>query len=380
MKDIFGNIKRTSGTVGQKILLVVAALAIIMVILAITGFNPMSVLQGIGRGFWKDIGGTLRWTAPLIFCGLAIAIPFRAGVFNLGIDGQLMLGAVTSAAIGLALFGKMPDVVVIILSLLGGVVAGMIWALIPGFFRVQWGTDEVVTTLLLNYIALLFTDFLVMGPLMGEGSTGTTYSTDSLAKGLWLPRIIPQSAANIGLIIAIVLAIIAAVTLFKTTLGYEIKLVGTNPLFARYGGVRSKRVILTTFLISGAIAGLTGAIEVFGVHHRFPGRFNTGLGFDGVVVSLLAGNNPVGIIFSGFLFGLLRNGAMNMERVTEIPRAMIDMVQAIIVLTATGKFVLHKYKKRKVQLQTAPETGDKNNNVEMATEKNEFPAGKERKQ
>lgn len=347
MKALKSNLKKVLSIGARKLSIVIIAFALITVVLILTGYNPMSVLEGMKRAVTTDIGGTLRWIAPLILCGLATAIPLSAGVFNLGIDGQLMLGAVTSAAIGLFLYGKMPPVLVIVLALVFGAIIGMLWALIPAFFRATWGTDEVVTTLLLNYIAVLITDYLVMGPLMGAGATGTTYSTDSLAQELWLKRIIPQSSANIGLFIAIIIAIIINFVLYSTTLGFEIKVVGTNPIFARYGGIKSKKTILLTFIISGAIAGLVGGIEVFGVHHRFPGRFNTGLGFDGVIVSLMADNNPLGILLTGSLFGILRNGGMNMERVTEIPRAMVDVVQALIVLTATGRFGFDFLKLRK---------------------------------
>jgi simple sugar transport system permease protein len=344
LKKLFTSYRGLFSSITQKLVIVVVALGIIMLILGIAGYDPLFLLQGLGRGLNKDIGGTIRWTAPLILCGLAIAIPLKAGVFNMGVDGQLYLGAITSTAIGLLLFGKLAPILIIFIAIIGGMLAGMIWALIPGLFRVLWGTDEVITTLLMNYVALLATDFLVLGPLRGEGATGTTYSTNSLDPSLWLPRIIPRTSTNIGFIFAIILAIIAAIVLYKTTLGYEIKLVGTNSIFARYAGIRSKKVIILTFLISGAMAGLTGAIEIFGVHHRFPGRFNPGLGFDGVVVSLLASNNPIAVMFSGFLFGLLRNGAMNMERVTEIPRSMSDIVQAFIIMTATATFATYRLK------------------------------------
>jgi len=330
-------VKTLYATVLKKVVIVCLALLVIILVLALTGFNPMSLLQGMGRALSSDIGGTLRWVTPIILCGVAVAVPLAAGFFNLGVDGQLMLGAITSAAVGLFLHGHLPPFLVGLLALLAGALIGMLWALIPAFFRATWGTDEVVTTLLLNYIAVLITDYLVMGPLMGKGATGTTYSTESLSEDLWLTRIIPQSAATTGIIIALVIAIIAQFVMYRTNLGYRIKIVGSNARFARYAGINAKRIIIVTFLISGAIAGLVGGIEIFGVHHRFPGRFNNGLGNDGMVVSLMAENNPLGIILSGFLFGVLRNGGMNMERVTEIPRAMVDIVQALIILTVTGR-------------------------------------------
>jgi simple sugar transport system permease protein len=319
------------------------------IILSISGYEPAAVFRGLSRGVTTDFGGTIRWTTPLIFCGLAVAIAFRAGVFNLGVDGQLYLGSVAATAVGLYLANSMAPILGIVLAILVGAAVGALWALIPAILLVKWKTDEVVTTLLLNFIAVLFTDFLVMGPMMGTGSTGTTYSTDNLPVFMKLPLILLPSKANIGLYIAVLLALLLTFIVYRTTLGYELKIVGSNPLFAKYGGVRSKRVVVTTMLISGAIAGLAGAIEIIGVHHRFPGRYNSGLGFDGIVVALLANNNPIGVLISGLFFGALRNGSMNMERITDVPRAMVQVIQAVIILLVTAKFALDFLKKKNKQ-------------------------------
>ena len=174
-------------------------------------------------------------------------------------------------------------------------------------------------------------------------------STNQLPKEFWLERILHPSQASIGIFIAVVLAIVLAIILFRTTIGYEFKLIRQNWRFARHGGIDVKRVVIVSMLISGAAAGLVGVVEILGVHHRFPARFSLGLGFDGIVVSLLAKNHPIGIIASGFFFGALRNGAMNMERLTDVPRSMVEVVQAIFVLLVSAQFAVNHWSNRTVK-------------------------------
>jgi len=346
----------------RQLLLIIIALLVATVILTISGYEPLAVYQGLGRGVTSDFGGTIRWTTPLLFCGLAVAISFRAGVFNLGVDGQLYLGSVAATAVGLYIATNMAPFWGILLAILAGALAGALWALIPAILLVKWNTDEVVTTLLLNFVAILFTDFLVMGPMMGTGSTGTTYSTDNLPAVMKLMLILSPSKANVGLFIGIAIALVLTFVIYRMTIGYELKMVGSNPLFAKYGGIRSKRIILSTMLTSGAIAGLAGAIEILGVHHRFPGRYNDGLGFEGVVVALLANNHPIGVVVSALFFGALRNGAMNMERITDVPRAMVEIIQATIMLLVTAKFAISFFKRKR-----SPRNKKEENEIEMTS-------------
>ncbi len=333
----------------EQVLLVVIALLVATIILSFTGYSPAVAFYGIWRGI-VDLGGMLRWTIPLIFCGLAIAVAFRTGVFNLGVDGQLYLGAVAATWVGLQVSKLgLPGSILILAAILGGCIAGGLWACIAGILRVVWGANEVVATLMLNFVAVFLTDFLVLGPMRGTGATGTTYSSDTIPKSMWLHTMIRGSRASTGIFIAIVLALILAFILFRTTLGYEFKVVGSSPLFARYGGIHYKRVLLISIVMSGLIAGLAGTIEVLGVHHRFPGRFNPGLGFDGIVVSLIARHNPIGILASGLFFGALQNGARNMERIMDVPKSMVEIVQGMIILVVSTQFLFIKFKQRKGQ-------------------------------
>jgi simple sugar transport system permease protein len=324
-------------TLARQIALITLALVLASILLYLMDYDPFAILKGTYRSIARDFGDTIRWTAPLILAGLAAAASFRAGVWNLGIDGQLYFGAAMAAIVGIEASG-LPFPLSIVAAMLAGIFAGALWALLAALLRILWGASEVVTTLLLNFVAFEITDYLVLGPFKGTGLAAGTMSTNRLPDTFWLARILHPSQANIGIFIAIALAIALAFVLFRTTTGYEFKLVRQNWRFARYGGIDVKRVVVISMLVSGAVAGLVGVIEVLGVHHRFPARFSLGLGFDGIVISLLAKNHPVGIIVSGFFFGALKNGAMNMERLTDVPRSMVEIVQAIFVLLVSAQF------------------------------------------
>jgi ABC-type uncharacterized transport system permease subunit len=195
----------------------------------------------------------------------------------------------------------------------------------------------LITTLMFNYIAILITDYLVLGPIRHWGPQGTTFRSPTIVEAAQLPRLIGKTQANAGFFIAIALAVVLYIVIRRTTVGYEMRIAGTNRWFAQYGGINVKRTIVIAMLISGAVAGLAGGIEVLGVHRAFVQRFSTGLGFDGIVVSLLATNNPLGVIPSGIFFGALRAGSTAVERTTEVPRAMVTIFESIIVLGVTAQ-------------------------------------------
>jgi simple sugar transport system permease protein len=197
-------------------------------------------------------------------------------------------------------------------------------------------------------VAYYFTDALVLGPMLGDGTMSAARSTNYIPENMFLPMLkqFEPSTASVGIYIAIVLAFIVAFLLYKTNKGYEIRIVGNNPKMAEYGGISVNRTILYIMLVSGFIAGIAGAIEILGVHHRFPLRFSSQLGFDGVVVSLLANNNPIGITVSAFFFGTLKTGFINMQRISDVPAAMTDVVRGIIILIVSANFAFNLLKKR----------------------------------
>ena len=319
-----------------------------MIFLAVSGYDPAAVLQGLGRAFTRDLAGTIRWATPLILAGVAVCIPFKAEVFNLGVDGQIYLGAIASTWIALALpettgrLGLLP-------VFLAGAAAGALFALIPALMKVYFGTDMVVTTLLLNFVGQLLTEFMAAEVMRDPEKITQMNASRTLPEALWMPKLgaFGASSASVGIYLAVIVALIAAFLFFKTTLGYEIKLVGTNQQFARYGGMKPNGIILKVMALSGAVAGVIGAMEVTAVQHKLIAAFNPDIGFDGIVVALLANNNPLGVILSGFFFGALKNGGSIMQRVTSVPQIVTEIIMAIIILTISADVGFKFIRRRK---------------------------------
>lgn len=334
--------------VGRQVGLISIALLLATFFLAVSGYEPFAIINGIIDGLTLDIAGTIRWATPLILAGLAISITYKAEVFNLGVDGQLYMGAAAATAVAVNIPKSMNQVAALVLVFLGAMAAGALFAMIPALMKVYLNTNEVVSTLLLNFIAALYIEYLVTGPLR-DPEAGTNLNASAvLNENTWLPRIsfFEPSAANFGFYIAIIVMLILTFIFFRTAFGHEIKIVGANPVLAKYAGMKPKKTILQVMAMSGAIAGIIGAVEVTAVQHRLLVGFNPDFGFDGIVVSLLANNNPIGVLFSGIFFGALKNGGINMERITDVPSAVTDIVTSIIFITISAKFVLPKIKKR----------------------------------
>lgn len=329
-------------SLGKKLLLILIAMLIASLFLLLSGHDFFTVFRGVWLGITSDFAGTVRWMTPLLFTSVAVCLSQKARLFNLGVDGQIYLGACAASFVALQISG-LPPLVTVLVAILAGMLAGLIYAGIPALLKIYVGADEVVTTLLMNFIAVQFTEWLVLGPLKPEEVTGTT-ATANFAEELWLPRILTPSQANIGLFIALFCAALLAFVMYKTTFGHEVKIVGANERFAKYSGINVVRVTLGTMLISGAVAGLAGTVEVMGSLHRLPTGFNQDLGFDGIVVALLAQNNPIGCIAAAFFFAALKNGASNMERISDIPAAVSEIVQALVILTVTVTIVAPKLK------------------------------------
>lgn len=331
--------------VTHQILLILVAILLATLFLVISGYDPFGIVKGIYASFSNDFAGTVRWAAPMILAGVAICIPFTAEIFNLGVDGQIYLGA-AGATLAVLYLPPMPPILAFILIFLSGMLFGALFALIPALLNVYFDTNIVVTTLLLNFVGALFVDYLVAGPLRNPDEVVNQNSTVLFPQSTWLPRleIFAPSAANVGIFVAILAAILAAILIYKTKVGHEIKIVGANPELARYSGMQTKKLIIQTMMISGAVAGTIGTIEVLAIQHKLLGGMNPGLGFNGIVVSLLANNNPIGVIFSGTFFAALKNGGINMERTSSIPAAVSELVMALIILTIGAKLAFPKIK------------------------------------
>ncbi len=316
--------------VAARLLPVVLALAAGSIVIILAHGNPVQAYGALLQGSFGSLQGiaeTLAQTTVFIFAGLSVAIAFRAGLFNIGAEGQLLVGALTTAVAGAHLHVVAPLEIAGCLAC--GALGGAVWASIAGFLRARFGASEVITTIMLNYIAYLGANYLVSGPLRGSALAPETAPIDAAA-------VLPPIVAGTRLTAALPLAIIAAVGLWwwlgRTVGGFELRTVGRSERVARYAGISVTRVIVKTMAISGALAGLGGACEVLGLFHRFNAQLSPGYGFTSIAVALLAQSNPLGVIVSGFFFGVLSNGALSMQAFAGVPKDLISVIEGLIIL------------------------------------------------
>jgi len=312
------------------------------VILLITGYSPLSAYWSLFMGAFGDkfgIGQTLTQATPIIFTGLAFTFAFRSGLFNIGTEGQFLVGAFFAALAGIS-FKNLPFFIHIPLALLAGIVGGCLWGLIPAVLKAKLGAHEVITTMMLSYVALYVTGYMVNYPFKAPGWVAQTVVIESSAE---LPRILPPTQLSVSLFIGLLCAWVVYYLLWKTTIGYEIRAVGFNPPAAESGGISISTRMILALVISGGIAGLGGAGEVLGVHRRFIEGFSPGYGWDGIAVALVGRLHPVGVALASILFGALRAGGMVMTRATGVPLDIAIMLQALIILFIAAPMLVKRY-------------------------------------
>ncbi|MEI7884861.1 MAG: ABC transporter permease [Clostridia bacterium] len=318
------------------------------VIIFLQGVNPLYAYYYLingAVGSSQAIISSILKTIPLGIVGLAVIFAYKAGIFNIGGEGQFYLGS-----IGATIVGTIPlpisQVAHVILCLLAAIIFGGFFAAIPGYLKAYRGFNEIITTMLLNYIAILFTSYLLQGPLR---EPGTYYNrSSSLQPTALLSPIITGTRLHFGLIIFLVLAIIIYFVFKKSTLGFRLENVGMNKRAAFYAGENTKRLMLLAMCVSGAIAGIAGAVEIMGVNGALVENFVVGIGYDGIAVALLASLNPLGAILSAFFFGALRNGANSMQISIGISSAFVYIIQAlavffVVLIPGVPRFI-RKYK------------------------------------
>lgn len=286
-------------------------------------------------GSINAIVNTLVQATPLVLAGLAVGVGFKAGLFNIGAQGQFLLGGLAAAAMGVATAG-LPPIAAISIALLAGVVAGAAYGFIPGFLKAYTGAHEVVTTIMLNYVAIQVIAYVASGPLRGANVTFARTETITTAA---LPVIVGREG-HIGIFLAAIAVPVIAWLLFRSTLGFEIRTVGANPDAARYAGMHPRLLIILTMSISGLLAGLAGAIEILGQVGHMPAAYATGVGFDAIAVALLGRSHPYGILFAGLLFGAMRAGAGLMQIQAGIPVQMVNVLQAVILFFLAADLIV----------------------------------------
>ncbi len=280
---------------------------------------------------------SLVLTTPYIFLGLAVAIGFRCGLFNIGAEGQFFMGALGSAFVGYSITG-LPWYIHLPLAMLGGAVAGAVWGAIPGFLKARFGAHEVVNTIMMNYVAFRLSDWLLNGPMMAKGYRPVTPNVEVTAE---LPRFFPEPLRfNWGFVIALLFALLVYWFLFKTTLGFEIRAVGANPDAAKYAGMSVMRTFVMVMTLSGAMAGLAGATQVLGTDHWVGQGFSAGYGFDSIALALLGKSHPFGVVLSALLFGILRGGATSMQSLAGIPIYIVSVIQGMVIIFVAAPSVI----------------------------------------
>ncbi|HKW44046.1 MAG TPA: ABC transporter permease [Candidatus Eremiobacteraceae bacterium] len=307
-----------------------AALVLSSLIMLAFHANPVRAFAALFQGALgseQGLAETLVQSGALIFAGLGVALAFRAGLFNIGAEGQLVVGGLCTAVAGAAL--HLPTIAEVPLCLAAGALGGAVWGGIAGVLRARFGASEVITTIMLNYVAFLGSSYLVGGPLRGDANAP---ETAPIAATAILPPLIADTRLTAALPLALAIAFAFAWWLRRSVAGYELRAAGSSDRAARYAGVDPGRVIVQAMLLSGALAGLAGATEVLGLLHRFNAALSPGYGFTSIAVALLGGSDPIGVILSAFFFGALQNGALAMQALAGVPKDLVSVVEGLIIL------------------------------------------------
>ena len=315
------------------------------ILIKVSGFSVITAYSELFKGAfgnWYNFSQTLLNTIPLIFTGLAVAVGFQSGLFNIGGEGQMVLGAFVTAIITLT-FPQLPRIVLIPLALLSGGIAGGLWSFIPGFLRTKTGAHEVVTTIMMNYVGILLASYLLLKFFQEPGPIPQTAMIPEHAR---LTELMEYSRLTTAIFVAIFMVIIVDILFSKTALGYKIKVVGKNPDAAEYAGINWKKSMMFSMLLSGFAAGLAGSTMVLGVLHRFITNFSPGYGFTGIAVAVLGRNKPWGVLMAALLFGALQNGGVSMQLFAKIPMDLMVVIQGLVILFVASPFLIKKILRR----------------------------------
>lgn len=329
----------TARAMSVPIFAVLLAALIGAIILIVSGASPIEAYGALLKGAFGNsaaIGRTLEKATPLVFSGLAVAFAFKAGLFNIGAQGQLLFGAITAAFLGFSIEG-LPAIIHIPLALLGGAAAGALFAAIPGALKTYTGAHEVITTIMLNYIAINITDYLADGPWKDTTPGNIVARTPLIMDSARIPAI---GDISVGFILAVLMAIATWYLLWKTTIGFEIRTVGLNPHAAKYAGIKVARTVILTMVLSGLLAGIGGAIETQGVVGRYQPGFNVGLGFDGITIALLGKTHPIGVIPAAIIVGAMKAGSSQMQFSANVAKEITDVIQALILFFVAADMII----------------------------------------
>lgn len=322
--------------------------------------NPVEIVQALLYGDALDFRNAINpileslvQSTPYIFAGLACALGFRAGLFNIGVEGQLFIGAAAATFVGYSLTG-LPPYIHMPLAFLAGALGGALWGMVPGLLKATTGGHEVINCIMMNYIAYRFTTFLLTGPMSRPGTGGMPVSP-IIEKSAQIPQFFKTPIRfHLGFFIALAFAALVWWVLFKTTLGLNLRTVGTNPRAAKYAGMNIIATTIIGMAASGALAGMAGANEVLAVNRSMAIGLSAGYGFDSIALALLGNSHPVGVIFAALLFGVLKNGATKMMVVSTIPIDIVTILQAVILIFVAAPAIIRSvYRLKQPKVETA---------------------------
>ncbi|UQX56178.1 ABC transporter permease [Cytobacillus pseudoceanisediminis] len=312
------------------------------IIMIATGYNAGSAFNALWNGAFGEIyytGEVVRQVTPYILAGLAVAFAFRTGLFNIGVEGQLIVGWLAAVWVGVAF--ELPKFIHLPLAVLAAAAAGALWAFIPGLLKAKFKVHEVIVTIMMNYVALHVTNYIIRTVLSDKSDRTEMIADSASLRSPFLEGLTDYSRLHWGILIALACVFIMWFLLEKTSKGYELRSVGFNQHASEYAGMSVSKNIILSMVISGAFAGLAGAMEALGTfgYAAIKGGF-TGVGFDGIAVALLGGNGPIGIIFAALLFGSLKVGALNMPLEAGVPNELVDIIIALIVFFVAASYMI----------------------------------------
>ncbi|WP_026585472.1 ABC transporter permease [Bacillus sp. J33] len=312
------------------------------IIMIATGYNAGSAFTALWNGAFGEIyytGEVIRQVTPYILAGLAVAFAFRTGLFNIGVEGQLIVGWLAAVWVGVAF--DLPKAIHLPLAVLAAAAAGAFWAFIPGLLKAKFKVHEVIVTIMMNYVALHVTNYIIRTVLSEKSDRTEMIADSSSLRSPFLEGLTDYSRLHWGILVALACVFLMWFLLEKTSKGYELRAVGFNQHASEYAGMNVSQNIILSMVISGAFAGLAGAMEGLGTfgYAAIKGGF-TGVGFDGIAVALLGGNGPIGIIFAALLFGSLKVGALNMPLEAGVPNELVDIIIALIVFFVAASYMI----------------------------------------
>ncbi|MEL7607877.1 MAG: ABC transporter permease [Bacillota bacterium] len=336
---------------------VTAGLVLSGLMMTLLNIDPLGAFGYSLRAMFSDtytLGEVFLKATPLIFTALAFAFTYKASLFNIGAQGQFYMGSVVAVAVSLYLDGKVPTIVLLLCAMLCSAVAGGLVGGLIGYLKARHGANEFLVSMMSTYVVLALMNYLLRTFL--KESKGEYPQTDALSRAAWLPSFVPGTRLHIGFLLALAVAVFIWILLFKTPLGYRIRVVGSNASAAKLAGIRSDVVCIVTFFISGALAGLAGFTEVNGVQHMLIQDFNPSIGASGLGIAILANANPIGIIFASMLFGMINVMGNLMGRMpgVSVPPSAIDLMQGFVMIFVIASYYLRSHwqnKREKLRIQ-----------------------------